>query len=188
MMKRKIKAVRSDELVFQNVSESGMTLEQVKERILAFMGKDPQSEYHFVIGTDSQVFRGHTKFVTGIIIRRMGKGAWACYRQVVVPRELRSIREKLAVETSLSQEIAACFMGGILEEMEETLLPYLYKGAVLELFIDIDAGTHPTINKTSQYVKEMVDRVEAMGLYAARVKPESYGASAYANRWTKKSV
>jgi len=37
-------------------------------------------------------------------------------------------------------------------------------------------------------VKEMIDRIEAMGVYAARVKPESWAASSYANRYTKKSV
>jgi len=177
-----------DGLVFQNVSERGLSLNDVETRILTFMGQEPKAEYHFVVGTDSQVFRGHTKFVTGIIIRRMGRGAWACYKQAIVPRELRSLREKLAIETSMSQEVAGYFTGGPLERMEELLLPHIYKGAALERFIDIDAGTHPTINKTSLYVKEMIDRVEAMGIYAARVKPDSYGASAYANRFTKKSV
>jgi len=177
-----------DELVFQNVSERGLSLDDVQARILSFMAKDPKAVYHFIVGTDSQVYRGCTKFVTGIIIRRVGRGAWACYRQTVVPRELRSLKEKLSYETTLSQEVASYFMGDALRKMEEIVLPYIYKGAALEHFIDIDAGTHPTLNKTSRYVKEMIDRIEAMGVYAARVKPESYAASSYANRYTKKSV
>ncbi|KZE73462.1 hypothetical protein AV654_32130 [Paenibacillus elgii] len=175
-----------DDLTFHNVTERRLSLDDVIERMLRFISQDPASPYQLMIGTDSQVHRGHTKFVTGIIIRRPGKGAWACYRQVVLPRELTSVKEKLTIETSLSQEIACYFEGDAVNRMEELLLPYVYQGASLEAFIDIDAGTEPVVNKTSLYVQEMVDRVEAMGRYAARVKPDSYAASAYANRHTKR--
>lgn len=177
-----------DELRFQNLSESRLTIDEVYDRILKFIAGDLRASYQFVIGTDSQGFHGYTKFVTGIIIRRMGKGAWACYRQVVVPREITSLKEKLTMETALSQEVAYYFTDGVIDRMEELLLPYVYQGASLEHFIDIDAGTEPTINKTSLYVQEMVDRVRGMGTYAARVKPDSYAASAYANRYTKRPV
>jgi predicted RNase H-related nuclease YkuK (DUF458 family) len=126
--------------------------------------------------------------VTGIVIRRLGKSAWACYRQVIVPRELRSIREKLALETSFSQQVAAYFDAEAVSRMEALLLPYVYQGAMLEMYIDIDAGTEPIVNKTSRYVQEMVKRVEAMGHYSPRVKPEAYVASAYANRYTKRAA
>jgi predicted RNase H-related nuclease YkuK (DUF458 family) len=174
-----------DELSFQNVTESNLTLEDVLGRILRFMTQDPKGAYHFVIGTDSQVHRGHTKFVTGIVIYRLGRGAWACYRQLAVPRELTSIREKLTLETSFSQRVAGYFDPYVVRRMEEILVPHIYQGVTLETFIDIDAGTDPVINKTALYVQEMVDRVEAMEMYAPRVKPEAYAASTYANRYTK---
>lgn len=174
-----------DEFSFQNVSESNLTLEDVQGRILGFMAQDPKGVYHFVIGTDSQVHRGHTKFVTGIVIYRLGRGAWACYRELAVPRELTSIREKLTLETSFSQRVAGYFDSYVVKQMEKILVPYIYQGAMLETFIDIDAGTELAINKTALYVQEMVDRVEAMGMYAPRVKPEAYAASSYANRYTK---
>jgi uncharacterized protein len=174
-----------DELSFQNVTESNLSLELVLRRILRFITQDPKCTYHFVIGTDSQVHRGYTKFVTGIVIYRLGKGAWACYRQIAVPRELISIKEKLTLETSFSQRVAGFFDVNAVTQMEELLLPYVYQGAMLETFIDIDAGTEPVINKTALYVQEMVDRVEAMGMYAPRVKPDAYAASSYANRYTK---
>lgn len=173
------------ELKFQNVTESRLSINDVLQRILRFMAQDPASLYHFVIGSDSQVYRGYTKFVTGIVIHRPGKGAWACYRQVIVPREMTSVKEKLSMETSLSQEVASYFAGDAVHQMEEVLLPYVYQGASLQSFIDIDAGTRPIVNKTSLYVQEMVERVEAMGIYRARVKPESVVASSYANRYTK---
>lgn len=185
-MKRMEAVPMCPDLRFQNMTESKLSFDEVFHRILRFIAQDPKAHYHFAIGTDSQVHRDCTKFITGVIIRRLGKGAWACYRQVIVPRELTSLREKLSMETSLSQEIACYFSPAEVHQMEELLLPYVYQGAVLETFIDIDAGTEPFRNKTSLYVQEMIARVEAMGMYAARVKPDSYCASAYANRYTKK--
>jgi predicted RNase H-related nuclease YkuK (DUF458 family) len=126
--------------------------------------------------------------VTGIVIHRIGKGAWACYRQLALPRQLTSIREKLTLETSFSQRVAGYFDACAVTRMEELVLPHVYQGAMLETFIDIDAGTEPVINKTALYVQEMVDRVEAMGMYAPRVKPDACVASAYANRFTKHRI
>jgi len=173
---------------FHNTTQTNMTPDEVKRHVLRFIAQDPRAAYHFIIGTDSHVHRGYTKFVTGIVVHRLGKSAWACYRQIVVPREVRSIREKLALETSFSQQVAGIFDEDMVRRMEELLLPYVYQGAMLDMYIDIDAGTEPIVNKTSLYVQEMVKRVEAMGHYLARVKPEAYVASAYANRYTKRAV
>lgn len=177
-----------DELSFQNLSETDMNLDHVLDRILRFISLDPKGAYQFVIGTDSQMHRGHTKFVTGIVIHRIGRGAWACYRQLAVPRQLTSIREKLTLETSFSQRVAGYFDACAVTRMEDLLLPYVYQGATLDTYIDIDAGTEPVINKTALYVQEMVDRVEAMGMYAPRVKPDACVASSYANRFTKNRI
>ncbi|MCD1260613.1 ribonuclease H-like YkuK family protein [Paenibacillus athensensis] len=177
-----------EQLIFHNVSENGLSVDDVSGRMLKFVAADPRAAYQFVIGTDCQVHRGYTKFVTGIILRRMGKGAWACYRQVVLARELTSVQEKLSLETALSQEAACYFSQETLSRIEDVLLPYLYQGASLETYIDIDAGTQPIVNKTSLYVEDMVNRVKAMGTYGVRVKPDAYAASAYANRHTKRPV
>lgn len=174
-----------DDLSFQNMSERRLNLDQVSERIVRFIDKDPIGRFRFVIGTDSQVHRGQTKFVTGIVIHRVGRGAWACYRQMAVPRRLTSIREKLTLETTFSQRVAAYFDERSLRRMEDLLLPYGYQGAALETYIDIDAGTDPFVNKTAIYVQEMVDRIEATGPFTPRVKPEACVASSYANRFTK---
>ncbi|MFC0213978.1 ribonuclease H-like YkuK family protein [Paenibacillus chartarius] len=171
---------------FQNLTDSKLSPDDVCRRVLRFMAQDPQASYHFMIGTDSQVHRGYTKFVTGLIIHRLGKGAWACYRTVIVPREIESVKEKLSMETALSQEVASIFSGDIIRRMEDLLLPHILQGASLTLYIDIDAGTEPKVNVTAKYVQEMVDRVEAMGKYAPRVKPHACAASAYANRHTKR--
>jgi predicted RNase H-related nuclease YkuK (DUF458 family) len=173
------------ELEFRNTSEKKLSLEQVNERIIRFMKLDPKAEYKFIIGTDCQVHRGYTKFITGVVIQRLGNGAWACYRQVILPRQLISIKEKLSTETTLSEEIALFFNESKRQEMEDIVLPFVYKGSSFESYIHIDAGSDPIKNKTALYVAEMVLRVESMGMVPI-IKPDSYVASAYANRYSKK--
>ncbi|WP_139491523.1 ribonuclease H-like YkuK family protein [Brevibacillus dissolubilis] len=170
---------------FQNTTNRRMTLEDVYARMLHFMQQDPRAAYELCIGTDSQVHRWYTTFITGLVLRRMGKGAWACYRKVVVPRRFDSIAEKLSTETAYSEEIAMHFVDIRLHEMEDIVLPYVYQGASLEAFVHIDAGDDIVRNKTAPYVMEMVRRVESMGM-TAKIKPESTIASSYANKFTKK--
>lgn len=172
------------EKVFRNVSEKDMTLDEVFSRIQCFMESDPRAAYQLVIGTDAQVHAGHTKFITSVVIMRTGRGAWFCYRQVIVPREIESLQEKLSLETTFSQEIAMYFDGAKRALLEDIILPHVYHGAELQLFIDIDAGTDAKRNRTSAFVADMVGRIEAMGL-SARVKPEAIVASSVSNRFTK---
>lgn len=172
------------ESVFRNMKDRDMTLDEVFDRIADFMRKDARSRYQLVIGTDAQVHAGHTKFITSVVIIRPGRGAWFCYRQVILPREIYSIQEKLTLETTFSQEIATYFDEEKRMQLEDILLPYVYQGAELSMFIDIDAGTDVKINQTAAYVSDMVGRIEAMGL-AARVKPEAIVASSVSNRFTK---
>lgn len=74
---------------------------------MSFMQIAPYTNYNLMIGTDSQVHHGHTTFITGIIIHKQGKGAWSFWRQFVVSREIKSVKEKLSLETSYSEEVAA---------------------------------------------------------------------------------
>jgi predicted RNase H-related nuclease YkuK (DUF458 family) len=173
------------DLEFRNTTEKGLSLEKVHDRILHFMRMDPKAEYKFIIGTDCQVHPGHTKFITGVVIQRMGKGAWACYRQVIMPRALISVKEKLSTETLYSEEIAMSFNEQRRSEMEDIVLPFIYQGASFEMFIHIDAGADKLRNKTAIFVDEMVRRVESMGMVPI-IKPDSYVASSYANRFSKK--
>ncbi len=182
MQRRQIPMIH--EQTFRNVSERGLTINEVFARIRSFMLVDPRAAYQLMVGTDAQVHAGHTKFVTSVVVFRPGRGAWFCYRQIILPREIRSLQEKLSLETTFSQETASYFDESKRAELEDILLPYVYQGAELKLFVDIDAGTDAKRNRTSTLVAELVGRIEAMGL-SARVKPEAIAASSISNRYTK---
>lgn len=178
-----------DRVAFQNQTERGLGIEDVQGRIVRFVSEAPTEDYHFIVGTDSQVHRGHTKFATGIVVHRLGKGVWACYRQFAIPRELTTIREKLMLETTLSQRVACQFDPETLRAcLMQPSPPNAKRGATLRAYIDIDAGTVAAVNRTAEFVREMAERVEAMGRYAPRVKPYACAASSYANRYTKRPI
>jgi len=165
------------------MSEQNLEFRDVMYRIERFIAQDPRAVYDLVITTDAQTHSGHTKFVSYIVVYRVGRGAWLCSRQVILPREIYSVQEKLSLETSYSQEIAAQFGYAERSLLEDIIVPYLDQGADIRFIVDIDGGTGAK-NKTAAYISEMVGRIEAMGLIA-RVKPESVMVS-IADRDTKK--
>ncbi|MGM0839473.1 MAG: ribonuclease H-like YkuK family protein [Bacillota bacterium] len=160
-----------------------MSFDKVFEHILKFMRSQPNGNYRLMVGTDSQVHQSHTTFITGIVILNEGNGVWACIRKVLVPRRMLQLHERISYELSLSEEIVSLFTEGKKNKLIDIILPYLYEGATfsMEGHIDIGAGKQ---NKTSKFVKEMVTRMEAMGV-EPKIKPDAFVASSYANRYTK---
>ena len=171
----------NDSFTFYNVSEKKMSFQTVLERIKGFMLKDPRSEYVLSIGSDSHVHQTETKFITAIHLHRVGKGAWGCLKNHTVKRPITSIREKISMETALSQEIAYYFTSHYLMELSDVLIPFADEGADLVFEIHLDIGRK---GMTKELIQEMTGRIEAMGI-EAKIKPESYTAFSYANRYTK---
>ncbi|MBS4216313.1 MULTISPECIES: ribonuclease H-like YkuK family protein [Neobacillus] len=168
---------------FKNLQESKMEFEQVFERITEFMKSDPCGNYRLMVGTDSQVHRSHTIFITGIVIQNVGNGVWACIKKVIVPRKMTQLHERISLELSLTEEVVSLFTEDKKNELINIVLPNVYQGATftIEGHIDIGAGIR---NKTSEFVKEMVMRMESMGV-EPKIKPDAFVASSYANRYTK---
>jgi len=168
---------------FKNLWERDLTFADVFSRIIKFMNRDPRGHFRLMIGTDSQVHCDRTVFITGIVIQNKGKGAWACIRKTVIPRKMLHLHERISYETSLTEEIVALFTMEKKNELIEIVLPYIFQGATftMEGHIDIGAGKR---NKTRAFVKEMVSRMESMGV-EPKIKPEAFVASSYANKYTK---
>lgn len=168
---------------FQNLQENGMSFDEVFDHIITFMRKNPCGKYRLMIGTDSQVHPLKTTFITGIVIQNVGKGVWACIRELMIPRRMEQLHERISFETSLTEEIVSMFTEKRKNQMIEIILPFLYHGAsfTLEGHIDIGAGQR---NKTREFVEEMVNRIGSMG-FEPKIKPHAFVASCYANRFTK---
>lgn len=160
-----------------------MSFNQVFDNIKKFMMRNPSGTFRLMVGTDSQVHRKQTIFITGVVIQNEGKGVWACIRKVVVPRKMLHLHERISLELSLTEEIVSMFTEERKTQLIEIILPYLYQGSsfTMEGHIDIGVGKR---NKTSAFVKEMVSRMESMGV-EPKIKPNAFVASSYANRYTK---
>ncbi|MED4403774.1 ribonuclease H-like YkuK family protein [Metabacillus fastidiosus] len=170
-----------ENVTFYNISESQMSFDTVNERLQSFILQDPRSEYILSIGTDSHVHQRETRFITAIHMHRVGKGAWGCLRNYYVDRPIFSVREKISTETALSQEIAAHMISDYLIGLSDLLIPYTDEGADLVFEIHLDIGKKGI---TKDLIHEMTGRIRAMGI-EAKIKPDSYAASSYANRYTK---
>ncbi|MDP4083289.1 MAG: ribonuclease H-like YkuK family protein [Bacillota bacterium] len=168
---------------FQNLQESNMSFERVFEHIIQFMKMNQKGNFRLMVGTDSQVHKEHTLFITGIVIQNIGEGVWACIRKVAIPRKMEQLHERISLELSLTEEIVAMITEERKNELIQIILPYLYQGVsfTIEGHIDIGAGKR---NKTREFVKEMVTRMESMGV-EPKIKPNAFVASSYANRYTK---
>ncbi|MCM2676583.1 ribonuclease H-like YkuK family protein [Alkalicoccobacillus plakortidis] len=168
---------------FYNLQEKEMTFEQVFERIKMYMAQQPIGHYKLMLGTDSQVHPQQTRFITGIVIQRLGQGVWACATKTIVKRKMNHLHERISFETSLTEEIATLFTENHKNELIHIILPHIYDGATfsIEGHIDIGAGQK---NRTREFVREMTGRIESSGL-EPKIKPDSFVASCYANRYTK---
>ncbi|WP_353855952.1 ribonuclease H-like YkuK family protein [Bacillus sp. Bos-x628] len=166
---------------FYNLTEDHLAFSDVIIRMKDFILKDPRSVYVLSIGTDSQVNQKVTKFMTAVHLHRIGKGAWGCLTQEVVSRPVQSLREKISLETAFSQKVCADILDGPLTELTDLLLPFAEEGADLRFEVHLDIGKK---GSTKELIQEMTGMITAMGI-EAKIKPDSYAAFCYANRYTK---
>ncbi len=170
-----------ENMSFFNNTERNLSFDQVIERIIKFVERDKRGRYRLAIGTDSQVKSESTVFITAIIIHQIGKGAWGCVNKCVIPTRLMNLREKISLEAIMTQQIASMFTSDFFERIMEIILPYINKGANFEHEIHIDIGNK---GETKKLIKEMVGFFTGLG-FETKIKPESYAASSYANKYTK---
>ncbi|MBD1381282.1 ribonuclease H-like YkuK family protein [Metabacillus arenae] len=166
---------------FYNLTESNMTFSTVIKRLTDFIYKDPRCSFVLSIGSDSHVHQNQTKFITAIHLHRVGKGAWGCLKNTIIPRPIHSVHEKISLETTLSQELAYEFISNYLIKLSDILIPFADEGADLTFEIHLDIGKKGV---TKELIQEMTGRITAMGV-EAKIKPDSYTAFSYANRYTK---
>ena len=168
-------------ITFFNKSMKKICFIDVFKKILDFVKYDPKEIYTLAIGTDSQVKADCTVFISAIMIYRKGKGAWGCMSRYRTQRRIVNMREKISIETFLTQQIAYMFTPNILDEIIDIILPYIDQGAEFHHEVHIDIGNN---GSSKRLIKEMTSYFAGM-YFEPKIKPDSYVASSYANRYTK---
>jgi predicted RNase H-related nuclease YkuK (DUF458 family) len=157
-------------MLFTSPSLGSITLEKVFEDINSFVNQNPHDLFKIVVGTDSMT-KTETIFVSAIVIHRLGKGARYYYRKET-RHHINSLRHRIFYETALSMEIVTHLKeflatGGLLEKVK------------LEVHVDIG-----NFGRTRDLIREVVSMVTGSGM-VAKIKPDSFGASSVADRFTK---
>lgn len=155
---------------FYHPRKGKCSLEQMMEEIQTYVREDPESDYKVMIGTDSMTRNLETVFVTAIIIQRMGRGALFYYTKHY-HRAMRDLRYRIYRETEYS---LSC-----VDLLKENGFFQMVTDLPMEIHLDVGQQ-----GETRKVIQEVVGWVTSVG-YEAKIKPESYAASAVADRFTR---
>jgi len=158
-------------MFFISPSKGRMSFIEVFEELARYTNEFPDESYKLIIGTDSHSFLNDCViFVTAVVVHRVGKGGRFFYHKQKT-RYMESLRQRIYYETFLSLEVAT----RVTEKLAEN------SDLRLNVEIHLDVGEK---GETRDIIKEVVGMVIGSG-YRACIKPDSYGATTVADRFTK---
>lgn len=137
--------------------------------VVDYINQGPGQAYNLIIGTDS-FLNSETLFVSAVIIHRVGHGGRYFYKKNP-RRKMENLKQRIFFEATMSLELASIIKNR-LDDNGFRKLP-------VEIHLDVgDKG------ETREIIREIVGMVTGSG-YAARTKPDSFGASKVADRHSK---
>ena len=158
-------------MYFTSPSMGQISFQELFDDLVGFTNKYPDDSYKLIIGTDSHSFLNDCViFVTAVVVHRIGKGG-RFYYQKQKTRYMESLRQRIYYETYLSLEVAARLTEKLAQNGENKL----------NVEIHLDVGEK---GETRAIIKEVVGMVIGSGFQAC-IKPDSYGATTVADRFTK---
>jgi len=158
---------------FNNPTKGRLTFDETISEIAAFSLEEPKAVYKLIVGTDSNG-REDADFVSAVTIHRVGKGG-RYYWTKVHKENMPTIRQRIYEETMLSLNLAAILREKLEKKLAE-LRPFNHE----DLEIHTDIGQQ---GETKEMIKEIVGVVRGSG-FLVRIKPEAYGASVVADKYT----
>jgi len=156
-------------MVFISPTKGRLTFNETFKDIVKYIEEAPGFRYRLIIGTDSQL-REEAYFVTAIIVHRVGKGARYYYAREK-EKVGKSLRQRIFYEAAKSLSVAS--------KLAEKLAQNGHSEFNVEIHLDVGVN-----GETKDLIREVVAMVTGTG-FAAKIKPESYGASKVADKHTK---
>lgn len=158
-------------MFFTSPSKGQVTFQEMFEDLVRYTGEYPDESYKLIIGTDSHSFLNESVvFVTAVVVHRIGKGGRFYYNKQKT-KYMESLRQRIYYETFLSLEVAT----RVTEQLASN------GSSSLNVEIHLDVGEK---GETRDIIKEVVGMVIGSG-YKAFIKPDSFGATTVADRFTK---
>ena len=158
-------------MLFNSLSKGQVSFQDMFDDLVFYTNEYPDDSYKLIIGTDSHSFLNESViFVTAVVVHRVGKGGRFYYNKQK-KGYMESLRQRIYYETFLSLEVAT--------RMTEKLAQN--GDCRLNVEIHLDVGEK---GETRDIIKEVVGMVIGSG-YQAFIKPDSFGATTVADRFTK---
>jgi predicted RNase H-related nuclease YkuK (DUF458 family) len=155
--------------LFHSPSKGQLTYDRLVADLLDYVAEEPHASYKLIVGTDSHT-RTDLCFVTAIVVHRLGKGARYYYRRRH-QQKIRSLRQKIFYETAISLSLA--------EKLAESIAKAGARALNVEIHLDVGEN-----GETKELIRDVIGMVVGSGFHA-EIKPNSYGASKVADRYTK---
>jgi len=143
--------------------------ETLLKEVILFIKSDPEKHYKIIIGTDS-ANHGTTDFVSAIVIYRVGHGGRFFWRRITSKNKINNLRNRIYQEVMMSLKLA----GEVLFNISQN------KELKFDFEVHVDVGSK---GETKEMLQEIIGMVRGSG-FEVRIKPESYGASKVADRYT----
>ncbi len=163
---------------FYSPSYGRLTFSQMRLKILDFIKKDASSYYRIVIGSDS-AFKNRQKLdiITAIVVHRQGKGGIYFWKRLEKTVKEKMIKLPLVNLRGRIYEEALTSLATANEFLQQIKNNGLFK---FEVEIHVDIGQR---GSTREMLAEIVGMIRGSG-FKVKTKPESYGASKVADRYT----
>lgn len=145
-------------------------LESLKKIISSFMAADKKARYEIIVGTDSQkVIKDKHDFVSALIIHRVGFGGIYFWKRQMIERKI-SLKEQIYLEATMSLQTS------------ENFVSFFRTNGIFryDIQIHVDIGHK---GETRDLITEVVGMIRGSG-YDVKIKPDSYGASKVADKYT----
>lgn len=156
--------------MFHSPTYGKINLQQLKKIVTSFMAQDKKGRYEIIVGTDSQkIAKDQYDFVSALIIHHVGWGGIYFWKREIINRKI-SLKERIYMEATMSLQISENFV-----EFFKTNGISRY-----DIQIHVDIGKK---GETRDLITEVVGMIRSSG-YDVKIKPDSYGASKVADRYT----
>ncbi len=157
-------------MYYQSPTHGKVTLEQLKKIVSKYMSADRVAKYEIIVGSDSQKVESNIyDFVSALIIHRIGGGGIYFWKRELRNRKI-SLKERIYQEATMSLETSEHFVTLF---KENGISRY-------DVQIHVDIGPN---GATRELISEVTNMVRGSG-YAVKIKPDSFGASKVADRYT----
>lgn len=158
-------------MLFTSPTRGQVSFQEMFDDLVNYTNEFPDDSYKLIIGTDSHSFLNESViFVTAVVVHRIGKGGRFYYHKQK-RHYMESLRQRIYYETFLSLEVAT----RLTEQLAQN------GDCHLNVEIHLDVGEK---GETRDIIKEVVGMVIGSG-YQACIKPDSFGATTVADRFTK---